>query len=425
MEQPQMKYPVASLDKAEIERTALLNAHSFAANRDSAMAIKVAVLSRNPETLKDLNDYFAAQDPSIQLQIWPGDGNLLANMVEQELPAMLLLEQHVAREMDLEPLESIIRNHPGLPVVLLCIQPSREFLSRALHIGVAEIIPLPLTRPALESQLGRLRERLSPGRVAARRGSVMAFLPVKGGAGATFVAANLAHAVAAEGKRVCLIDLNLYFGVAALYVSEARPQATVADIAAQIQRLDGALLESSMLRISPNFWLLASPDAPEKAMDIRPESIERLLNVARCHYDFVMLDVSRALDANSIKSLDCADRIYLVMQTELPFIRDGGRLLRLFRSLGFAESRMQILVNRYEKGGEIGMREIERTLGKKVANTLPNSFGATAISINQGLPVLELAPRDPISRALREMARGLAQTEPESKNWLQRLKRRA
>lgn len=260
---------------------------------------------------------------------------------------------------------------------------------------------------------------------AVGHGLVMAFLPCKGGAGATFLAANLAHAIAAEGRRVCLIDLNLHFGVAALYVSDATPPATVADVARQIERVDAALLEASMLRVSANLWLLAAPETPEKAMDIRAESIERIIDVARASYDFVVLDVSRALDANSIKALDCADRIYLVMQTALPFIRDGARLLNLFSALGMAQMRIHILVNRYEKGGDIGLRDIERTLGMAAAKTLPNSFGAVAISINQGKPVLELAPRDPISRALHEMACELAQTQPQSRSWLQVFRKQA
>lgn len=278
------------------------------------------------------------------------------------------------------------------------------------------------------ASFGHARERHAQEIGATAPGKVLAILPSKGGAGATFIAANLAHALALEGKRVCLIDLNLYFGEAALYISDSVPKATVADVAAQVERLDATLLESSMLKIAPGFWLLAAADAPERAMDVQAEDIERILAVARANYDFVVLDVSRALDANLIRALDCADQIYLVMQTALPFIRNGGRLLKLFRSLAYPEARVQLLVNRYQKGGDIGLSDIERSLGKKVARTLPNSFGAAAVSINQGRSILDLAPADPLSRALRGMAQALACTraQPEADGWLWwPLKRRA
>lgn len=414
-----MKNSIAHLDSSDMAR---------GAGNGGEDGIKIAVLSRNRETLKELSDYFSDQEPAIRLQIWPGDANHLAVMVEQERPTMLLLEEPGARDIELEALEAVIRNHPALAVVVLCAQPSREFLLQALRIGVSEVMPLPLTRQALESGLGRLRQRVLANSSAGRRGMVIAFLPCKGGAGATFIAANLAHAIAAQGKRVCLIDLNLHLGVAALYVSDRAPPANVADVAAQIQRLDAALLESSMLHVAPHFWLLAAPDSPERAMDIRAENVERILNVARGSYDFVVLDVSRALDANSIKALDCSDQIYLVMQQGLPFIRDGNRLLGLFRSLAYPDARVQLLVNRYEKAADISLRDIEQALGMQVAKTMPNSFSAVAISINQGKPVLDLAPRDPIARSLREMACELARTEPEQPEaggWLRRFKRQA
>lgn len=391
------------------------------AGKNGASALTVAALSRNPETLKNLREYLAGCEAFVQLQIWPGDATHLAAMVEQERPRVLLLEGHGEHESELDTLEQVARRHPELAIILLCAQASPEFLLRALRIGVSEVIPLPVTQQALQQSIGRIRERHGGAAALPRpQGKVLAVLPCKGGAGATFLAANLAYAVAAEGKRVCLIDLNLHMGEASLYVSDANPPATLADVTEQIQRLDGALLESSMLRIAPNFWLLAAPDAPEKAVDIRPESIERLINVARSSYDYVMLDVSRALDSNAIKALDLADDIYLVLQTTLPFIRDAQRLLALFRSLDYPAGRVHLLLNRYQKGGDIDLRDVERTLGMDVDNTVANSFNSVAISINQGRPIIELSPRDPVSKALQEMAREITKTQPRAEGWLRR-----
>ncbi|MBN9423137.1 MAG: AAA family ATPase [Candidatus Accumulibacter sp.] len=392
-------------------------------NRDAAgSTLKVAVLSRNPEMLKNLSDFLATDDSSIQLQFWPAGATHLAAMVEQEQPGVLLLETAGGREDELNGVERVMIRHPDMAVILICAQNQPEFLLSAMRMGVREVIPMPVSGPALQQAIGRIRERISWRSAPQLPGQVLAFLPCKGGSGSTFLAANLAYAIAAEKKRVCLIDLNLHFGDAALHVSEQAPSATVADLVAQIQRLDGALLESSMLRITPYFGLLAAPDSPENAVDVRPESIERLITVARGCYDYVLLDLSRTLDANSIKALDCADAIYLVLQLTLPFIRDGGRLLQIFASLGYPKEKVRVLVNRFEKDGEIGLRDVEQTLGLKVARTIPNSFGAVAESINHGRPIIDLAPRDPVARALRELAGELVQIKPRSGGWWQRLR---
>ncbi|MFZ2854082.1 MAG: AAA family ATPase [Rhodocyclaceae bacterium] len=406
------------------ERATVTSPQPFEGQTAEVVMMKLAALSRNPETLEALRDYAGGEGAAIQLQIWPGQVAHLGAMIEQEHPDILLLEAQGASGNELDVLERVVAGHPALSVILVCVQQSPEFLLRALHIGVRDVIQLPVTRKALQEVIGKIRERRQQGKTPRQRGKVLALLPCKGGAGATFLAANLACALAAEGKRTCLIDLNFHFGEASLYVSEARPTSTVTELLQQIQRLDGPLLESSMLRVAPNFWLLAAPDSPEKAVDIRPESIERLLSVARGHYDFVLLDVSRTLDANAIRALDHADDIFLVLQMTLPFLRDAARLLRLFRSLDYPEGRVHVLVNRFEKGGDISLNDLERGLGVAAAFTVPNSFGPVAVSINQGRPIIELAPDDPVSGALRKMARELALVPEAEESWLRRLLKR-
>ena len=388
---------------------------------NAGAALKVAILSRNPETLKNLSDHLATDDGSIQLQIWPAGATHLAAMVEQEQPGVLLLEAQGGREDELQGMDRIMAYHPEMAVILICVQQQPEFLLSAMRMGVREVIQMPVTGPALQQAIGRIRDRISWRSAPRTQGQVLAFLPSKGGSGSTFLATNLAYALGAEKKHVCLIDLNLHFGDAALHVSEHAPSVTVVDLVAQIQRLDGALLESSMLRIAPCFDLLAAPDSPENAIDVRPESIERLIAVARGCYDFVVLDVSRTLDANAVKALDCADAIYLTLQQTLPFIRDAGRLLRIFASLGYPREKLRLLVNRFEKSSEIGLPDVERTLGQKVVKTIPNSFSAVAESINHGRPLIDLAPRNPVARALRELAGDLVQVEQRSGGWWQRL----
>ena len=41
------------------------------------------------------------------------------------------------------------------------------------------------------------------------------------------------------------------------------------------------------------------------------------------------------------------------LQITLPFIRDARRLLDVLRSLGYSQEKIKLLVNRYEKGGDI------------------------------------------------------------------------
>jgi pilus assembly protein CpaE len=58
--------------------------------------------------------------------------------------------------------------------------------------------------------------------------------------------------------------------------------------------------------------------------------------------------------------------------------------------------------------------------------TVPNHYEAAAASVNQGVPILQLARTSPVSRALLEMARTLVgDNTEESRSWLSRMLKRA
>lgn len=387
--------------------------------------LKVGILWRDPETLKQLEHTLSTLGGAVLSQSWPAASTYLPAMIEQADPHLLLLESAGQGEAELRTLDVLLARHRALSVILLCPQRDPDFLLAAMRHGVREVLQTPLERPALLQAVNRLRERLFLADRARAPGQVLALMPCKGGSGATFLASNLGCALAAGEQRVCLIDLNLHFGDAALHVSEQAPTSTVVDAIAQIQRLDSALLAANMLRVRQGFDLLAAPDSPAQAVEVRPEHVERLIAVARHAYDFVILDVSRTLDVNVVKALDCCDRILLVLQATLPFIRDAGRLLQIFASLGYPREKLGLLLNRFEREGEIGPDEIGRTLGQTVDWLIPNRFGVVAESVNHGHPVIELAPRDPLSRSLREMAASLAPVAASAGGWWQRLIRRA
>ena len=144
------------------------------------------------------------------------------------------------------------------------------------------------------------------------------------------------------------------------------------------------------------------------------------------HYDFVIVDVGRILDAVTLRVLDKAHRIFPVLQTTLPFMRDANRLLTVFRSLGYPARKIGLIVNRYEKSGELTLQDVEQTLGIADARTIPNSYAAVAASVNRGTPIAKMAKTNPVTRGLDELAQSLIpQMEDAATGWLGRLLKRA
>jgi pilus assembly protein CpaE len=338
-----------------------------------------------------------------------GDGNLasLPALVAGSDPDLLVLALPKATVDDLDVLDRLAHLYPRMTPVLVSDQQTPDFLVRAMRAGVREVLPSASTIDDLVDSVGRIgvRRAAQPD----KHGNVIAFISCKGGGGgATFLATNTAYALAAsEGKRVILIDLNLQWGDAVFFLADKRPSITLADLALQMHRVDPAYLAASLVKVHPNLGVLGAPEDPVHALDIRPEHVELLLRIARMAYDYVVLDTGRALDAVTVRALDHADVIFPVMQISLPFIRDGKRLLSAFRALDYPPQKVRIVVNRYQKGGEISLKDLEDSLGIKAYRTIPNDYDRVSKSVNQGVPVDKLAHGSLVARSLREFAHEL------------------
>lgn len=306
-------------------------------------------------------------------------------------------------------LERMAEKFPQAAIMLLSSDRSPEYLIGAMRAGVREVLALPLSTSDLDAALDRLTHKLASTQQV--DGKVMAFVSAKGGAGTTFIAANLAHALSVLGqKRVLLLDLNTAFGDAALYVSDIKPARTLADVCRDVNRLDINLLESSVIHVSPSFSVLAAPAEPDPVEDLSADHIETILQLARRHYDVVIIDLGRQVSTTSVRVLDNADTIVLLMQQALPDLRGARHLLDIFGSLGYRRDKIHLLLNRFESGASLTASEIERILEHKIGTRIPNHFEAANESINQGLPILQLARSSALSKALADWVNRLIET---------------
>lgn len=381
--------------------------------------MKITVVSRNDKHLVEIARLLRQRSPDDEVDLIAGSLERFSAGIAQSVPDLLLLDE--PQGSDLAGLERIGSAYPRLAMVLISEVQSLSFMMEAMRAGVREVLSAPTTVDTLFPAVDRIEEKLR--QHSHSNGKVLAFLSCKGGSGATFLATNLGYALAeVAGKKVALIDLNLQFGDASLFVADHKPLATLADVALQMHRLDASLLASSMMAITPNFAVLAAPDDPVHAGDVKPEHIDTLLRLARRHYDFVILDVGRSLDPVSVRALDQADTIYPVLQTTLPYIRDGKRLIEVFRSLGYPKEKIQVIVNRHQKKSDIKLHDLESACGTPVFMSIPNHYEAAAASVNQGVPILKLARSSPIAKSLSALTRQLAgSTVTDKRGWLTRV----
>jgi pilus assembly protein CpaE len=380
------------------------------------MTLKISALSRIEKTLDDLQVMVSGL-PGAVFTAHSGGVDALTNVLHDQQPDLVYLDFPEHSDKLMKQLEDVLLSRPSAWLVLLSPDRSPDFLMKAMRAGVREVLAIPLEAMQVQQAIKRMQiHQANSGRERGQAaGRVLAMIPSKGGAGATFLATNLAYALSQHGKRVAVLDLKLYFGDSAIYLSDGVSVSNVVELASKSRQMDATLLASSMIKINNSLFVLATPDSPDHVADVTVADIEKIIELARANYDFVVLDIGNALDPLMIKALDMADSINLVLQLNLPFVRAAKRMVSVFRDLGYANDKLNLVVNRNELGGDISLADVERSCVLKVTQTIPNSHKPVSASINQGRPLMELTPRDPVALTLTAWAEKLDPTPQKKK----------
>ena len=383
--------------------------------------MKIVLISSRLQAFEGLCEHLERGDRGRVVTRQEGGIQDLRLAADHDQPDVILVECSNLDSGSLSVVERVTDQYPRMAIILIGGQQDPDFLIQAMRVGIREVLVAGASRETVEAAVSRVETKLGL-RIRQRSGQVIAFVSSKGGSGATFLATNLAHQLGSGGKKVLLIDLNLQFGEAILTIHDQAQSSDIAAIARNIGRLDASLLHASTVKVSNHFSILAAPEDPAQALQVSSEHLNAILDIAVEEYDFTVLDLNRTLDDLTIRALDRADQIYLVLQAMLPYIRNAKRVLKVFRSLGYVSEKVEVVVNRFGRGAEVGLDDLRASLGPNRIRTVPNGFRDVADAINQGQPLAAIAPSGVVSKAISDWAQALLpKPEPISGGLLSRL----
>lgn len=306
-----------------------------------------------------------------------------------------------AREM-IKKMAHLPRQYQQVSFFLMSQVLDPDLLMEAMHAGVREFIPLPMTEAKFTAALERVAQQYGMG----KRARVIHVIPTMGGCGSTTVACNVSASLAKHGK-AALIDLDLIRGGVASYF-DVRPRYTIADVM-ESDKLDRQLLDNALtIHQSSTLAILARPELPEDTQRVNVTGVNRLLGVVGRMFDYVVVDSVMSIDPIYTAAIQASDVNVIVMQLNVPSARNAERFVGALRRMGIEASKIRVVVNRFEKKGwDIEPTEVERALGLKIAWMVPNDFKNAIGAINFGEPVVLRAPRADMSVSLRELAGAL------------------
>ncbi|SCB13219.1 AAA family ATPase [Cupriavidus alkaliphilus] len=320
---------------------------------------------------------------------------------------LMILELPAVGPGQMLAIETLRQQHPGLPCILVTQALDSDVLIKAMRAGIRDVLSWPLDKAQLAEALKRVEATHVPREQEAAQ--VISVISCKGGAGTSFVAANLGDALARHlGKRVLVVDLNRHFGDLTHLVSDKVPPSTLPEICSQIERADAAFLDACLVHVDNGFDVLAGARDPVKASQIQQDKLEWILSVIQPGYDFVIFDIGQSIDPVSLCMLDHSDRICVVAEPAIAYGPPGRRLIEILRALRYPPDKIRLVLNRTGRKNEVPRASMEDIFGMKVAFALPDDPSVVEESVSHGEPVAKLSRRSGIARALQAMATQLA-----------------
>ncbi|WP_353471488.1 AAA family ATPase [Salipiger sp. H15] len=314
----------------------------------------------------------------------------------------------------------------GIKVVLIAEDVTPAALHKLLRGGADEFAPYPLPEGELAAAVARFRARaeaaaraLDPVPAAEARvklkgggdGVLIAAQGLCGGCGTTTFAVNLAWELATVlkqgGPRVCLIDLSLQFGAIATYLDLPRRDA-VFELLSDIPSMDGDSFGQALTPYEDRLHVLTAPPDMLPLDMLSPEDVKRLLDTAREHYDFVVVDLPKAITHWTDTVLTESQVYFALVELDMRSAQNAIRLKRALQSEDLPFDKLRFALNRAPKftdlQGKARAKRMAEGLGIEIGLYLPDGGKQVQMAGDHGLPLARQAGKNPLRKEIAKLA---------------------
>lgn len=352
--------------------------------------------------------------------------------------ALKYFEQPEAQSLEILAIALDDEDEPNMPAIQSIIQRARSqnvqvvliaeelkpiVLHRLLRLGAADFVPYPLPEGALREAIERLQTPLAPfapgnpgsgGSTQGKAGTVLVVHPLAGGAGATTFAVNLAWELASLGEaraaRVCILDFDLQTGSVSTYLDISRTE-KVYEMLSNTAMMDRDFFLSTLQPFNEKLQVLTAA-ADMLPLDlVTPDDVERVLTMARAQFDFVVIDMPGTVVQWTETVLNAAEHYYALMELDMRSAQNALRLSRALKAEGLPLEKLRYVLNRAPRftdlSGKSRAKRMAESLDISFALQLPDGGAQVTQANDHGLPLAEVAAKNPLLKEIRKLAQTL------------------
>ncbi|MDA5557094.1 AAA family ATPase [Shimia sp. MMG029] len=298
-------------------------------------------------------------------------------------------------------------------------------LHHLLRQGADEFIPYPLPPGELQTAIEKLRAVSQQSEVKqtphvtlsasqeSREGVLIAVHGLAGGTGATTLATNLGWELASikdNAPSVCLIDLDLQFGTMSTYLDLPRPD-SVFELITDTESMDSDSFGQALQTYEDTLHVLTAPADIIPLDLVGPADIERVLEMARKHYDYVIVDMPSTLVQWSEVVLQAAHIYFATMEIDMRSAQNAMRLKRALQAEDLPFEKLRYVMNRAPKftdlAGKSRVKRLAESLSISIDLHLPDGGKQIVQASDHGQPLAVSAAKNPLRKEIAKLAASL------------------
>jgi pilus assembly protein CpaE len=318
----------------------------------------------------------------------------------------------------------------GIHVLLIAEALSPILLHQLLRAGAEDFVPYPLPENALHDAIERLHkaDQKSAETVAGasvtglKQGRVFVVQSLCGGAGGTNFSVNLGwelcHIQKSGTESVCILDFDFQSGSIATYLDLARTE-KVYELLSQTHTMDSDSFFAALQVFKEKMHVLTAP-ADMLPLDLlSPEEIERIISMAESQFDYVIIDMPRAVMQWTETVLNKAEQFFALMELDMRSAQNTLRMVRALKADGIDIDKHRFFLNRAPKftdlSGKSRAKRMSESLGISIAVNLPDGGIQVRDANDHGLPLAEFAAKNPLLKEIRKFATELHESGTSAK----------
>ncbi|MCA1706396.1 MAG: P-loop NTPase [Actinobacteria bacterium] len=241
-----------------------------------------------------------------------------------------------------------------------------------------------------------------PESAADQTGLVVTIFSSKGGTGKTFLATNLAAAIAEKtGEDTALVDLDLAMGDVFSYWG-TEPTRPIQDLIGLGHMVDREAILSVGSKLTDHLWGFGAPADPAAA-SVGDEAISTVLEALKNNFPYVVVDGPGGYSDQILPAFDQSDAVCLIAGLDVVGIKHLAKALETLGSIGVHNEKLLLVLNRADSKVGLDVDDVERVMNLKIDTMIPSSRLVPA-SLNKGKPLYIEDVDSGVSKSIGDLA---------------------